>query len=240
MEIFRIPAVKSICLPAKRRAQRMGSLRQSIRNGDGNYAGCIFEEAWMHLMGGERVNSYEYDFIMPQGWMPKYPDYYGPIDLKAKERKVEYVKPDWEVSVADHAGRGKNQQCNAYAFGSVYFNSSDEPTWIWFLGGISKQRYFYGNSTESKNPNELDCKGRELIRFENLKDGAEFRKEGLEYDDNRFVCKEDCWNRKFSYLDHYIPADLSIKAKIKLRQILEEARSQEWGGTNEFLLKGRK
>ena len=235
--MFRIPALESICDPAKERAKRLGSLRQSIRGGEGNYVGYILQIAWHRIFGGEDVDSYDYDVMMPENWLAHLPDHSGKIDLKSKERTLSHVDPSWEVSVADHAGRGRHQNCDAYSFGSISVDRNKKPVWIWFLGGISKEKYFKGRLADTPQDTvETDSKGRVLIRFEGLKDGAEFRQKGLSYDDNGFKCSEDCWNRRIDYLDCYKLTDLSKSGKNELYKIIQESKTQGWGGSLDHLL----
>lgn len=235
--MFRIPAVDSICVPAKIKAEQLGALRQSIRGGGGNYVGYILQIAWHRIFGGEWIDSYDYDVVMSDNWVSRFPDHSGKIDLKSKERTLSHIDPSWEVSVADHAGRGRHQNCDAYVFGSISVDRSKKPVWIWFLGGISKEKYFKGRLGDVlQDHEELDSKGRLLKRFEGLKDGAEFRLKGLSYDSNGFKCNEDCWNRRIDYLDSYKLTDLSSSGGNELQKILQESKKQGWGGTTEHLL----
>ena len=233
--MFRIPAIKEICNEAKLRARKIGVLNKSIRQGKGNYVGCLFEVAHMFLYGGTPSSGqemFEYDIKMPEGWLK---DYGTKLECKTKERTVPDLDPTWEASIADRAGRGVSQKCDSYAFGSVYVNKSKEPVWIWFGGIIKKQEYLEGRDNVGEiQGKELDSRNRQIKRWNNLKTGAEFRLKGLPYDDNHFTCNEDCWNRSYSYLDSYSLKE--IPRLYVLRNILNQARREGWGGTNQHLL----
>lgn len=215
----------------------MGRLNESIRGGEGNYVGHIFQEAWHRLFGGKWVDTYEYDIELPEPTILEHPTHCGKIETKAKERTLPEIDNSWEVSVADNAGKGTNQLCDIYAFGSISVNHSKEPMWIWFLGWLPKKEFLQGRrGNELQEEGELDCKGRLLTRWEGLKDGAEFRKKGLSYDENGFVCSEDCWNRRIDYLNRYKLTDLDRRGRDQLQSIILEARREGWGGRDRYLL----
>jgi hypothetical protein len=231
--MFRVPAIRAFCLQAQARAKSIGTLNDSIRQGAGNYVGCLFEVAHMCLFGGETSTGkdiYQYDILDPK---------WGRVDCKSKERTLPTVDPNWEASVADHAGMGANQDCDYYAFGSVSVDFQKNPTWIWFMGYIPKEEYFNGkDNVGDVQGTELDSRGREIKRWNDLRTGAEFRKEGLPYDDNGFICSEDCWNRKYNYLYQYNVADIPYKKN--LENVIKQSRTQGWGGDLKHILKGER
>lgn len=233
--MFRIPALPVFRQEAKRRAKEIGSLNGSIRQGAGNYVGCLFEVAHRALFGGTPStgsNTYHYDLVMDQpGWLKSKPDLGCKIDCKTKERTLSDFNPLWDASVADHAGMGTNQSCDVYAFGSVSVNRQKEPTWIWFCGIISKDEYYNGRVDEEQGV-ELDSRQRQVVRWENKLDGAEFRKKGLPYDNNGFKCREDCWNRPYTYLHQYKLSDANQNS---LKRVVEIAKEGGYIGTLEFM-----
>jgi len=226
--MFRIPAITSLCDQAKERARQIGRLHGSIRGGEGNYTGCLLEVAHKLLFGGKFSSGddiYDYDVLMPEDWF--YAEHGRRVDCKAKERTVPQMDPEWDASIADHAGKGVTQNCDIYAFGSVYVNRSRQPTWIWFMGLMSKKIYLEGRS-QNPQGEEIDSRGRPVKRWKDLEDGAEFRKKGLPYDDNGFTCREDCWNRTYSYLDPYNVDKLPLEAKKKVATVLAQAKRERW------------
>jgi hypothetical protein len=218
--MFRIPAIGFLCEQAKKRADKLGALKGSIRKGKGNYVGYLFQCAYSMLYNCEWSDEFNYDLTSPTG---------EHIECKSKERTIQYIDVSWETSIADHAGLGSGQKCDKYVFGSVSVErNSKRPQWIWFLGEIPKQQYFMGRASGPQIEGETDSHNRPLIRWENMVDGAEFRKKGLPYDDNDFTCNEDCWNRRIDYLD---PLDLKdVTNKTRLKNIVKQSREERWGG----------
>ena len=229
--MFRVPAIRAFCFQARERAKSIGSLNGSIRQGAGNYVGCLFEVAHRCLFGGEFSTGediYDYD-ILTSEW--------GKVDCKSKERTLPTVDLGWEASIADHAGKGTSQKCDSYAFGSVSVDRDKNPTWIWFMGRMTKKEYFEGiDPIGELQPEEFDSRGRLVRKWMGLKAGAEFRQKGLPYDDNGFVCREDCWNRPYKNLHQYEIGDVVYIERLEM--IVNQAREQGWGGTLKFILKG--
>jgi hypothetical protein len=216
--MYRIPAIKFICDAAKKRADKLGPLKGSIREGEGNYVGYTFQCAYAMLYNCKWSDAFNFDLISPDGLR---------LELKSKERTIHYIDPSWETSIADHAGLGSNQKCDKYVFGSVSVDRDKEPVWIWFLGEMSKREYFEGRISGPQREGEVDSHGRPLKRWQDLVDGAEFRKKGLPYDHNDFTCNEDCWNRRIEELDPLNPQD--VPNKERLRNIIKQARCEKWG-----------
>lgn len=230
--MFRVPAIRAFCVQAQKRADSIGNLNGSIRQGAGNYVGCLYEVAHLCLFGGEfstGTDTYEFDILDPS---------FGKVDCKSKERTLPNVSLDWEASVTDHAGKGTSQKCDFYSFGSVSVDREKKPTWIWFMGHITKKEYFEGKDCQfEEQVEELDSRGRQIVRWNGLKTGAEFRKKGLPYDDNGFKCSEDCWNRPYSYLTPYYLSDVVYKDRLK--KVVQQSRDQGWGGTLSHILTGK-
>jgi hypothetical protein len=240
---LRIPAVPSITGPALKAAQQMGALTDSITEGRGNRAGKIAEYAVNMLFDCQWADEYDYDFIMRKNWIKRYPQYSGRCDVKAKDRKEDNFLPSWEVSVSDKAGLGIRQKTDFYFLCSVSFNMNLNkpyglPLYIWLLGFLSKDHYLYGLDPSPQTPNELDVLGNPVIRFDNRKDGAEFRKKGNPYDFNGFICSSDCWNRKASDLDPLKLKDLNNPYSFRaLQKIIKEAREYTlWQEPTDILL----
>ena len=240
---FCIPAVKFLCDKATKRAAQIGRLNGSIKGGKGNFVGALYELAHQYLFGGknsfELYDTYDYDFLMPEDW------FYGKhglkLECKAKQRNKFYkLDHEWEGSVAHEAGRGTTQICDVYSHGSVHFNSQNQPTWIWFGGLLPKNIYFEGRSKELQGE-EFDIQGRPVKRWKDVddldkfiksnekgfKEGAMFRREGLVYDYNGFVCVEDCWNQPYSYMDSYRLSYIPEEGRENLKKLLAAARQEE-------------
>ena len=110
---------------ARQKATEMGSLRNSIRNGNGNLVGFIGEQVALHVMGGSEANTYDYDMITEDG---------RKVDVKTKQTTVK-PKTFYECSVAKF---NTTQKCDMYAFVRVK-NTLDV---AWFLGVMDKDKYY--------------------------------------------------------------------------------------------------
>lgn len=92
---------------AKREADQMGRLNNSIRNGGGNFAGFIGELAALRVLrylGAVRSNTYQHDLSVGR-WR---------LDVKTKERTCQ-PKLNYDGTVPMY----QNQNCHGYIFASV-------------------------------------------------------------------------------------------------------------------------
>jgi hypothetical protein len=110
---------------AKKMAEEMGKLKNSITKGDGNLAGFIGEIIVAELAGAKHKNTYDYDMVLSDG---------KTVDVKTKRTTVE-PKEYYESSVAAF---NTKQECDYYAFVRVH----TDLTKAWFLGIISKDVYY--------------------------------------------------------------------------------------------------
>lgn len=110
------------------KSRDMGKLKNSITDGDGNLTGFIAEALALSVIGGKMENTYDYDFIAPNGLK---------IDTKAK-KVTSAPMPHYECSVAAF---NTSQACDYYAFVRVECIKG-EYTRGWYLGHISKFRYY--------------------------------------------------------------------------------------------------
>jgi len=109
------------------KSRDMGKLKNSITSGDGNQCGFIGEQLASEYLGGVLTNTYDYDILIPEGF----------VDCKAKQvSSVPY--PHYEVSVAQF---NTFQECDYYAFMRVEF-LNNVYTRAWFLGIIRKEEYY--------------------------------------------------------------------------------------------------
>lgn len=112
---------------AKREASRIGKLKNSITNGDGNLAGIIGEIIAASEVGGDIVNTYDYD-VVADGIR---------YDVKTK-RCTSPPKEYYEVSVADY---NTSQMCDRYLFTRVGFRDGVFGH-CFILGWMSPPEYY--------------------------------------------------------------------------------------------------
>ena len=106
---------------AHEKAKKLGVVRRSITKGDGNFVGFIGEHLAQSVYGGELINTFKYDLVLPDGRR---------LDIKTK--LTGYLpKPDYD--------------CDGYIFVRVL--SDYQKGWV--LGHISKKD-FKDNSTYHK------------------------------------------------------------------------------------------
>lgn len=110
---------------ATEKTSKMGVLKNSIMEGEGSVAGFIGEEIINWEMGGESINTYDYDIITPNGYK---------IEVKTKQTKFT-PKENYECSVA---ATNTHQKCDEYAF--VRLNIKEKKAWI--LGYLPKNEYY--------------------------------------------------------------------------------------------------
>jgi hypothetical protein len=109
---------------AEEKSFEMGKLKNSIRNGAGNIYGFIGEFLVQGLIGGDLVNTFDYDLIC-KGLK---------FDVKTKSCSSKPMD-NYECSVAVF---NIHQNCDYYTFVRVLENKSKG----WVLGSISKIDYF--------------------------------------------------------------------------------------------------
>lgn len=110
---------------AKKKADELGVLKNSITSGRGNLAGFLGEFAAQAHMGGELVNTRDYDLLMPDGTK---------IDVKTK-RCTSAPQPHFECSIAAF---NTTQGCDKYVFVRVH----KDFTKAWILGELTKEEYY--------------------------------------------------------------------------------------------------
>ena len=125
MEIIEVPITFEMLQKAREKSSEMGTLNNSILNGDGNLTGFLGEEIAKSILGGESKNTYDYDIVLPSG---------EKIDVKTKKTKVK-PKDYYECSVAAF---NTKQKCDYYCFVRV----KDDYTKAWYLGVYPKTCYY--------------------------------------------------------------------------------------------------
>lgn len=114
---------------AHHQAECLGTLKGSITRGKGNVFGFLGEQIALSVLGGELVNTYDYDLVVPAPPAEKLK-----IDVKTKKTSVKPL-PHYECSVADIT---RKQNCDYFAFIRVL----DDQTKGWFLGMKQRNDYF--------------------------------------------------------------------------------------------------
>lgn len=114
----------TMLVESRDKAAEMGKLRNSILNGAGNIAGFIGEAIAQQVLGGELLNSYDYDLILPSGTT---------IDVKTKQTSVKPLE-SYECSIA---ALNTKQECDYYCFVRV----KNDFTVGWYLGVYEKKQY---------------------------------------------------------------------------------------------------
>jgi len=115
----------SMLAKANQKSIEMGSLTNSITDGQGNIAGFIGEEVARQILGGIEKNTYDYDIILDSGIR---------VDVKTKRTTVK-PKEHYECSVAAF---NTKQSCDYYAFVRVH----NDMQVAWFLGVYPKDSYY--------------------------------------------------------------------------------------------------
>lgn len=127
-----------LSMEAKQEASKVGSLRGSIENGDGNHAGFLGEHAFIEVFGGERHNTYDYD-ILYDGWK---------VDVKTKRRTVD-PKGYYEASIPDY---NTEQDCDMYYFVSINTDTKS----VWFCGFMPPSRFYEEATFHEEGDRNLD------------------------------------------------------------------------------------
>ena len=110
-------------------AECLGVLKGSITKGKGNVFGFLGEQIALSVLGGELVNTFDYDLVIPAPPTGKLK-----IDVKTKRTSVKPL-PHYECSVADIT---RKQDCDYFAFVRVL----NDQTKGWFLGMKKRNVYF--------------------------------------------------------------------------------------------------
>lgn len=129
MNIIEVVVTAEHIAKAKKIAQQIGELRNSIRKGSGNFAGILGEVIAAQVLGATHENTYDYDLKL--GTVT--------IDVKTKDRTVE-PKPYYFCSVADC---NTKQNCEQYLFVSLL---RDKQTGVYtkaFILGMIPKTEFY-------------------------------------------------------------------------------------------------
>lgn len=122
---IQLPVTPDMVDVAQARADGIGTRRNSIRSSNGNWIGVIGEVALASAWGGQVVDSYDYDVLLPNGMR---------VEVKTKERTVT---PEWSYN-ATVAAANISQECDIYAFMSVIRN----PLTVHLCGWVTPKEFY--------------------------------------------------------------------------------------------------
>lgn len=122
--LIEVPISDSMRKSASKRAQELGTLNRSIREGEGNLIGFLGEEILSFYYNMVPANTYDYDLILDDTWR---------IDAKTKEVTTE-PKPEYECSL----GTYYKQNCDFFVFLRI-LNTLDKG---WILGYSTPEEYY--------------------------------------------------------------------------------------------------
>jgi|TARA_R100000315_G_C5156768_1_gene90049 hypothetical protein len=123
--LIEVNVTNDMFVKAREKAIEVGRLNNSILNGGGNLAGFIGEQIVLQVLGGDWLNTYEYDLIIDG----------HKVDVKTKQTSVVPL-PHYECSITEYNAK---QDCDYYAFTRVKKDFSVG----WYLGAMKKADYFY-------------------------------------------------------------------------------------------------
>ncbi len=123
--MIEVNVTNDMFVKAREKAIEVGRLNNSILNGGGNLAGFIGEQIVLQVLGGDWLNTYEYDLIIDG----------HKVDVKTKQTSVVPL-PHYECSITEYNAK---QDCDYYAFTRVKKDFSVG----WYLGAMKKADYFY-------------------------------------------------------------------------------------------------
>lgn len=113
---------------AKRKAKQLGTLKNSIMNGEGNLTGFLGEEVVKSFLEVKSSSTKNYD-IKHGG---------KTYDVKTKLTSKPPL-PDYDCSIASY---NTVQQCDAYIFVRIEKDLDNIPHTGWLLGWIEKEKFF--------------------------------------------------------------------------------------------------
>jgi hypothetical protein len=134
--VIEVEITEDMMARAQAKAVDLGQLKNSIREGEGNLAGFLGEEAVLIAFSdAESANTYQHDVRLPdRTW-----------EVKSKDRTV-LADDSYEGSVAAYNTRqGADEYvfCSVYREGGVRGNSeSGEYTMVQIMGTQEKSRYY--------------------------------------------------------------------------------------------------
>ena len=135
--IIEIPFTEEMVESAKKKAKKMGSIKNSILKGKGNFAGFLGEEAVAAYIDAEIISfadgeeKYGHDILKGD----------QRIEVKTKRRTV-VPKPFYDVSVAATSKhQADKRSLDLYIFASIQFDGVT-PKRIWVIGQKDRDQYY--------------------------------------------------------------------------------------------------
>lgn len=110
---------------AKKEAENLGVLKNSVTRGEGNIIGILGEMVTAKATGSTRASTRDYDLLRPDG---------KTSDVKSKKCSSP-PEPHFQCSVSDFNTR---QKCDYYVFVRVLRDFSK----AWIVGELPKSEYF--------------------------------------------------------------------------------------------------
>ena len=123
--MIEVRVTQKMLIDARKKAEEMGRINNSILSGGGNLAGFVGEFIAQKVLGGEISNTFDWDLVLENG---------KKVDVKSKQTSVK-PKDYYECSVSAFS---RKQNCDIYAFVRV----KNDLTVGWFLGSKSSSSYF--------------------------------------------------------------------------------------------------
>ena len=137
--MIQITPQKNQIAAALQKAEKLGALKYSICNGEGNVYGFLGEIIVSEYIGGQIRNTYDFDIIINN------------LKIDVKTKKCTSVPQNhYNCSVAAYNTR---QQCDVYVFVRILEDFST----AWILGAINKQDFYKyavcnkGNTIDNKS-----------------------------------------------------------------------------------------
>lgn len=118
---------------AKRKAEEMGELKNSMTGVSGNYIGFLGEEVAALVLDAKIENTYDYDMKVGK----------RTIDVKTKNSKLR-PKPEYDCSIPAF---NPHQKCDYYCF--VRVNPDENKAY--YLGVIKKEEFWSKAKFHKKN-----------------------------------------------------------------------------------------
>jgi hypothetical protein len=123
-----VPVTEAMKKNAKRKADAMGQLKNSIRKGEGNETGFLGEMAANKILKGRIVSGTSYDYdIIKDG---------KTYEIKTKARSVP-PRLNYNATVC---AKNTKQDCDNYLFVSLC--PIENPTKAYVMGWIEKKKFF--------------------------------------------------------------------------------------------------
>lgn len=122
--MFTLPITHTQLEKAQVLADELGTLPNSITNGEGNIIGCIGEVVVSQYFGVPLENTYDYDFVW-KGYR---------MDVKSKRTSV-FPQPHYQCDISTV---NNHQECDAYVFARIDMSKDI----LYLLGYLPKDDFY--------------------------------------------------------------------------------------------------